>query len=182
MGFRHMTFHKYLTALAIISLPFYSFAAEDNVKAADEIVCEDTDDLGWGIISTDKYTVNFPSQPKIDKKGNVTSYSSLDASGFPVVMYLLTAKESKAEIDAQQEVDSYLEKVSTYPSNLLHQQIAESDDEIIVDTLCSDAKTRVFRCERLIIVKNATYTLTTLFFANSAENHEYYVGHFVRQK
>lgn len=146
-----------------------------STAVAEEIA---TDDAGWYIITTDKSTIHFPTQPKIDTKGGTTIYSALDSTTFPVVMYSFSESAPKAPVDVEQLVNDNLEKLSTYPLKLLHHEVSESTNEIVIDSLCTDAKTRIMRCERMIIAKEKIYTMTTLFFPGSAENHEYFVQHF----
>lgn len=173
---------NYLVTISMLSLSLQCLQAEEAAIEENAVILSDeADESGWMLVSTDQYTARFPMVPKVDRRAGVTTYTSLDAGTFPVVLYMLTVTESKSALaEAEAEVNNYLEKMSAYPSNLLHHEVAESEEEIVVDTLSSDARTRVFRCERMIIGKDAVYTLTTLFFANSAENHDHFISHFVR--
>lgn len=177
------TIQRLLITAAAMTLCHNSHAEEAvvpsgiNPKAECEVQ-DMIDEAGWHIIATDSFTIHFPSAPKIDKRGDIKTYSSLDSGSFPVIMYTFTVNTPKTPVDAEKQVNDTLERLSTYPSNLLHHEIVESENELVMDTLCADAKTRVMRCDRMVITKDRVYNLMTLFFPNSAENHDYFVQHF----
>ena len=180
-----MNMKKIVWILVILIFHFsIGVSREDPEEMPDVPSIEGMDNPdGWPIfliaLDHDFIEIRFPTEPFLEDYGNKWAYTAVDTSALPTAVYGLTFyKQPTFPEDPLEIFNQVIDQRSQANSMLISKRITQDIDCYILDVISKTKDLKVFRKDRVIVTNQNVFSLSTIFFPHSPENHAYFIKSF----
>jgi RNA recognition motif-containing protein len=122
--------------------------------------------------------IRFPKAPSKNAQNGVITYTSVESSAFPLVIYNLSYSANETDVDPDDIYEEFLSHFSTKQFAVVQADIDYLEEYCEMNFFVVDLQRRVARKETIFVTDDNVYHLYTIYFLNSVQNHSAFVKSF----